>query len=473
MNLINKTSRLQNLPPYLSQNLTRVVAVLINLILLLTTCTSVAQTDEDDDLLIMMPPMLAAAKNQSNSPTSPSLCQGFDVNDRRNRPMQAMSRPEPGASYTDAAFGGKITRISNSAGLPSGIIRTLYSTIQSWNSDESLMILWHRGQGHYLYDGTSYQLIGALAITPSDIEQIFWSTSNPNLFYYPNKAIGQTVATEQGGYRLQGNELMSYNVSTEQYQVIKDFNANCPSSQVTGGNDVQMISYDDDVFGFRCGDNGFSYRQSSDTITSLPSSANSLAPQAFPSGGKFFHNGFILNQQLQTLRRLDLGNASEHSSLGRLHNGNDAYFAIAFDPNQNNSCGDGIGSVVVHDANDASCRVLVGPSNDYPYSLSGTHISALATQRPGWAVVSSVGYGIEGDSLLEQELYLVNTDPAKPEVCRIAHHRSTGRRGSIGYFAEPHPVLSPSGTRVLFNSDWNNSGSVDAYVLELDSHKAN
>ena len=135
MNLINKITHPQNLPPYSSQSVTRIVVVMINLGLLLTTCVSVAQTDEDDDMLIMMPPMLAAARNQSNSPTLSSLCQGFNVNDRRNRPMQAMSRPEPGASYTDKAFGGKITRISNSASLPSRIIRTLYSTIQSWNSD--------------------------------------------------------------------------------------------------------------------------------------------------------------------------------------------------------------------------------------------------------------------------------------------------------------------------------------------------
>ena len=71
--------------------------------------------------------------------------------------------------------------------------------------------------------------------------------------------------------------------------------------------------------------------------------------------------------------------------------------------------------------------------------------------------------------MLEQELYLANTDEDNRTVCRIAHHRATGRRGSIGYFAEPHPIISPSGTRVLFNSDWNDSGQVDAYVLELPS----
>jgi hypothetical protein len=32
-------------------------------------------------------------------------------------------------------------------------------------------------------------------------------------------------------------------------------------------------------------------------------------------------------------------------------------------------------------------------------------------------------------------------------------------------------VISPSGTRVLFASDWGNGKSVDAYVVELPSYR--
>ncbi len=37
-----------------------------------------------------------------------------------------------------------------------------------------------------------------------------------------------------------------------------------------------------------------------------------------------------------------------------------------------------------------------------------------------------------------------------------------------GYFGEPHPVISPSGTLVIFSSDWYDSGSVDTYVIDLE-----
>ncbi len=440
-------------------------------ILLAMSCQiSSAQVDSsDEDLLLIIPSIIASSRDTNAN--NGSLCEGFSVNDKSDQPMQARAKPAPGETYRDEVFASRITRITNSSAINSGVIKTLYSTIQAWNADESLMVLWHRGEGHYLYDGKNYALLSRLDIVPSDIEQLFWSTSNPNILYYPNQAVGRTVQTSNGNYRTNGKELMQYDVRQNQHRVLKDFSGLCSSAKVTAGNDVQMISYDDDVFGFRCGSVGFSYRVSSDTVTNLSGSAESEAPQSLPSGQRFFHRGRILSNNLSVERELDLGKRNEHSSLGRLHNGHDAYFAVAFDPNLRNSCGDGIGSVVMHDATNASCRVLVGPANGYPYTLSGTHISAVAHQRPGWMAVSSIGYGIEGDTLLEQELYLVNTDPSDPSVCRIAHHRATGRRGSIGYFAEPHPVISPSGTRILFSSDWNNSGSVDTYVVELPSYR--
>ena len=442
------------------------------LVLGLFCCST--EASDGEDLLLLIPSIISSSASGPQLPPTPSaqnLCNGFIVDDKSDRPMTALAKPLPGASYTDPVFGSKITRITNSNAISSGIIKTLYSTIQAWNADETRLILWHRGQGHYLYDGKSYALIEALEIDPADIEQVFWDTSNPDILYYPNQANGQQVNTAAGSVRLAGNELIEYNIETKLYRVIKDFNSTCTDERITAGNDVQMPAYDNDNFGLRCGDRALTYRVSTNTTNLLDGPAEFTAPQPLPSGQRIYHQGRVLDEQLKQLRQLDLGNVGEHSSLGRMHNGNDAYFAIAFSTNQRNSCGDGIGSAIVHDASNGSCRVLVGPSNGYPYSLSGTHLSALAHRNPGWAAVSSIGYGIEGDTLLEQELYLVNTDPSNLQVCRIAHHRATGRRGSIGYFAEPHPVISPSGTRVLFSSDWNNSGKVDVFVVELPAYQ--
>lgn len=72
---------------------------------------------------------------------------------------------------------------------------------------------------------------------------------------------------------------------------------------------------------------------------------------------------------------------------------------------------------------------------------------------------------------LLSEIYLANTDPTDPVTCRLAHHRSYGKGATNGgyapYFGEPHATISPSGTRIVFGSDWYDSESVDTYVLEL------
>lgn len=430
-----------------------------------------------DEVLDYLPPILASISNNDSNKTSANLCEGFLINDKTNRPMTPLSKPLPLQTYTDPVFNSKITRVSNADSIASGVIRTLYSTIQAWNADESRMILWHRGDGHYLYNGQTYALIEKLNVVPTDIEELFWSPTDPDIFIYPNQAIGSYVTTGQGQYRLKGKELMEYNISTGLYRVIKDFSSVCSSSgSVTSGGDVQMPSYDGDLIGFRCSSMIFTYRISSDTIiempeASLPKPQSNYAPSPFPSGQRSYHYDTVRDENLAIERPLNLGRPDEHANLGRMHNGNDAYFATAFNQTTDNSCDGGVGSLVVNDVVTGDCRVLVGQNTGYPYTLSGTHVSALASQNPGWAIVSSVGYGDEGDSLLEQELYLANTDPDSPQVCRIAHHRSSARFGSIGYFAEPHPVISPSGTRILFNSDWNNSGSVDVYVVELPSYQ--
>jgi hypothetical protein len=124
---------------------------------------------------------------------------------------------------------------------------------------------------------------------------------------------------------------------------------------------------------------------------------------------------------------------------------------------------------VAHDLTDASARVVVGPATGYPYPPSGTHVSAVAYRHPGWVFVSSVGATPDGQGVLNNELYIADTNP-DGEVCRVAHHRSFGGSGPLGYWAEPHVVPSPSGTRLLFGSDWGGTNTVNAYVVELPSY---
>ena len=79
-----------------------------------------------------------------------------------------------------------------------------------------------------------------------------------------------------------------------------------------------------------------------------------------------------------------------------------------------------------------------------------------------------IGYDQDGNDLLDQELVIARANEGNVEVCRIGHHRSD--EDEFNYWGEPHAVISPSGTRVLFGSDWSGATdgqSVDCYVVEL------
>ena len=68
---------------------------------------------------------------------------------------------------------------------------------------------------------------------------------------------------------------------------------------------------------------------------------------------------------------------------------------------------------------------------------------------------------------------LVIANAATGAVCRAGRHRSFGKDNTKladSYWAEAHNVPSPSGTRILFGSDWMNGNTVDSYVVELPTY---
>jgi hypothetical protein len=401
-------------------------------------------------------PSSSASPSPSPSPTpSPSpivaanLCNGL-ITDKLDHPMTALAKPAVGTVVVDPQFGTNIRRISNAGG--SNVIKPAYSTIPAWNADESHLILYHTGStvqggaGHHLYDGKTYQYIKPLDIDPRDIEQFYWHTSNPDLLMYVDSS----------------NRLVRYHVSTGTQDIVKSFAC---SGTIDGGTDPMFTSWDSDLIGLRCGSQGFSYRISTNTESPRASIGNSLAPIATPSGTRMYVGtspAQVRDLNMVTLRSLPVDGA-EHSSLGRLSDGTDVLASVSFD-------GSYIGSLVASNLGSiAGSRVIVGPNTGYPYPPSGTHVSAISYKNPGWAAVSIVG-DVRGQNLLDQEIVLANMNTGG-SVCRIAHHRSYGGNGYQGYFAEPHAVISPSGTRVLYGSDWGGGTSVDSYVIELPSYQ--
>ena len=387
------------------------------------------------------------------------LGEGLRLNDLELRPMQDVPKPAYLDAYTDPSFGTTIRRISDAGA--GRLIVPMYSTIQAWNADESLMILLDQtADRHLLLNGKTYREIRVLNdVRPGDVEQIFWDFDDPDVFYYPD---------------LETKDFIRYTVSTEGKETIVNLAdvSDC-TGEVEMGNNIQMMSWDSDVFTWRCGtDEKFSYRISTGELTAFSIALpNDSAPAAAPSGDLYYNFTTVYGADGAPVRALN-ENGGEHSCMGKMANGNDAYFAISFAQGPDGGC---LGDIIAHDLTTGECIPVISQNQGYDYSQSGTHISALAYQNTegGWLAASMIGYDQDGQELLDQELVIARADRGNIEVYRIGHHRSD--EVEFDYYGEPHATISPTGTRVLFGSDWSGAEdgqSVDSYVVELPAYLA-
>ncbi|MEM9601678.1 MAG: hypothetical protein AAGA11_02335 [Pseudomonadota bacterium] len=426
----------------------------------------------------------AASCPTIDEPRYVDLCAGVEPQFGAVR-MLRQKRPAQYEAMTDPTFGTTIRRITDAS--EGEIHKPVYSTIQAWNADESYLVLYYQpgdGDGeHRLYDGQTYRYVRTLDIDPADLEEVFWHNTDPDILFYA-----------ESYYR----KLYRYHVSEHRSELWMDFNKVCPKgNDLVSGGDVHMPSWDSRYMGFRCG--GYSDAAAKTYIVDLqerlllsvgtsgvgdadddPRGYDAYsAPMPGPSGKTYFYQGDVLDVKQRKLRSLAVAQ-EEHSSLGRLPDGSDAFFAVGFIDAPDKRCGGSIGQVVAHNLETGECFIALGPEQGIGYPATSTHHSALARAAPGWVASSSVGE--TGRDLIGsyqkmpgQEIYLTYADKANPQHCRVAHHRSFGKdntRLHNGYFAEPHVTISPSGTRLLFGSDWHGENRVDTYVVELPIHAA-
>ncbi|MGK0272017.1 MAG: hypothetical protein ACI88H_002683 [Cocleimonas sp.] len=289
--------------------------------------------------------------------------------------MQEIAKPAYLQTITDPSFGTTIRRISDAGA--GNVIKPIYSTIQAWNADESMMVLYDQGNGiHRLLNGHTYAFIRNLDdVRPDDIEQIFWDYQNPDQFYYVDRVT---------------SELIRYAVNSRSKQVLANLATEAGCAGVSLGNDVQMMSYDSDVFGFRCGnDAAYSYKVSTGELTSFTmTDVSYVAPMPGSSGDLYFHHTTVYDANGVVVRELNK-NKPEHERLGMLGNGNDALFSVEFSAGPQGRCD---GNIIAHELTTGDCFDVISERKGYDYSKAGTHISALAHRNPGWIAASMVGF---------------------------------------------------------------------------------
>ncbi|MDE2129592.1 MAG: hypothetical protein KGJ74_07985 [Betaproteobacteria bacterium] len=432
-------------------------------------------------------------------------------------PYSPLPKPAKLVPFTDPDFGTSMVRLTDAAkdfSPGASVCAPAYPTTQAWNCDETRLILYvttynfnsGNTQGWAMYDGKTYAFIKFLPIAPSDIEQFWWDTADPTLLYY--------IANPQIGSN-NYSQLTAINVNTNATTVIYDFAA---TLQKIGWTDIFPVRAgyplanggpNNQIWGLGAGSSTsalmiFGFNRLTGQITTYDTSIAPRQPRTEVPFPRLTGNGWVWNNTNFTSQSryetwvLDAAgkvvnklnfSADEHLDTSINAAGQDVLIGSEFDtPVQ--------GNMVMANLETGAITTLIGPANGYGYTRSESFVGATAYKNRAWIVGASVGspYGTASDltsnnaavsnpqTLLDQEVYIANIDTSA--VLRIAHHRSTGQYQNApvsNYWAQPNVTISPSGTRILFQSDWgcadpknpviNPSAIVDTYVIHLPQYK--
>jgi hypothetical protein len=325
--------------------------------------------------------------------------------------VQPLSRPGYLQTVTDPVFGTTITRISDES-MNRGSNQYLqhhYSKDQPWNSDMTLIKL--KGTKTIL-DAKTYQIVRRASGKDGESK---WSTVDPNIIFYVNE-----------------NQFRKWNVRSDADTLLHTF----PEGNISIGSNEGNISIGDKYVVLNVGTLAIVY----DIVNDVVIAKNDLGPMDWATMSQS-GNYIVVRPDPQTLgvlvydRNLNLlrkiFNKGQHGDIGYDTAGNEVYAQMC--PMQ-------------------MARLDNGQVTSLGANLCG-HLSTRNYLRPGWASVT--------DGSSNGEIFAIKLDGSKT-VERFAQGRTSGSN----YDAEAKGVISPDGSKVMWNSDWG-SGTVYAYVAEM------
>lgn len=391
-----------------------------------------------------------------------------------------LSRPKPpvGVWQTDPDFGFQFMRLTNG-----GTITPMYGTVPPCNSNGTRCIVYSWSESTWiLLDGSTFANLGRVfppqGITgqntgarPSDVEQLLWDRSDPNVLHFPSK-----YAQNSGPIP----NLMRYNLASKVMQIERNFNGE-PTNCRTGideleiGNDPQHFS--GPLIGLQCGIESGGAREQKKfvydyqlgvihTVASAGVSTYGTAPYPLPRQQNFYFKGkvYSLEWEQQLSLKMSAEDTSEHANSVKGVT-DDWYVHVSFDPPP----GEKQGLIVSENTRTGERRMTLGVGTwpGFTDAPNASHATGLASSDPraaGWVLVSSTGNGGNFPSMFDRMLTLAHIDSGK--VCRIGRHMSN----SEPYSSEPHPasrILADGTLEFFFASNWkpgDSGGAADLYV---------
>ncbi|PID62267.1 MAG: hypothetical protein CSB44_04010 [Gammaproteobacteria bacterium] len=399
--------------------------------------------------------------------------------------IRAVAKPPYNRMFREPGFKSRIRRITNTA--PGEVIRPAGGAVQAWNIDESLLLLHGYGgsPGPRLLDGLDYKPMATLPLPLGDSAaraDIFWSSDAPRELYY--------IA----GSGENNGKLVRHSLESNSDEMLSDPGTRCKGAGYDPDS-LRMVKPlgNDDTFFFRCGndtgglllawhreDDSYAERKIEDAP---PSDA---LPLPSHDGSKVVFQGVAMDRALEdSPGELDLSDRNTAVTIGEGRTGTPVLWHAA-QHEAPRRCNDdmwgGVGLLVEYPLDTGNCRNVISPTDGYPEPGADYSLSSGSLAQPRLLAMTNMAYDEQSwylngkpAPLLNGEIVTLDGTVGEASVCRLAHHRSFGREAgnAEGYdpiLAEPAVTLSPRASRLLFASDWYDSGSVDTYVIELPNH---
>ena len=379
---------------------------------------------------------------------------GADPGLRKDMPetMPEIVKPPYLSPIVDPVFGSKVTRISGDAGSPirnldgrwGQVVRHHYSKDQAWNADMSLLVLTrHRGKPNPLFlDGRTYEPLFTIRL-PGEAR---WHPTDPDvMLYVRDNRIGRI------NVRTRKDETIVTVEGYSQFRLMSEGNFSCDAARVAVAAkdpEGQIVTFAYDLRNHvKYPDIDLSTMPSIDWI-----SISALGQYVVVNGN---HNGRNHRGGLDQTRVFDL----QGNPVGPLweNYGEPSHYDLTVDQSGaevavgTSKSGVHAGKLIMRRLRDGLITVVT--------SESASHTSARNYRRPGWA------YATCGDDkgVFRNEIIAVKLDGSR-DIERLCHMHLV----HAGYDSEGHASVSPDGTRVIWNSNWNDKeGDISVYVAEI------
>ncbi len=400
----------------------------------------------------------------------PVLVTGLDV-------FQAPRLSEPAARvpFRDPTFGTCIVRVTDRAvdlaeGDSSTGLKNEYSRVQSFNADETRILILGLEATWYLYDARNLLPLGQLPFSgPVDPR---WSADDPNVIYYSDET-----------------RLMSYNLQNEEQVTIHDFAFDFPGQTLSAvwTRYEGSPSFDGKTWGVMAEDENWLtsafivYDRPSDRVVAT------LDTRGWPNDARE-----IDSVTISPLGDYFLVYMDRYCEQGQSGTEANPCGLMVYDRDLKN--GRGLLRLVGHSdtALDAQGREVLVYQDidtdhismldletgavtplwpiDFSHTSIGLHISGRASSlTPGWALISTYDGDPASYTWMDDGVFAIELKP-DGRVVRLAHTQSlVDENMEHDYWAEPQASVNRDFSRVLFTSNWGRSGTgeVEMVLIQL------